>query len=681
MRDLQLLHAVPDYENLNVRRSRQARRVPGTVLTGLVFAGIALVAGIISVGHRLTLVLPESEAHARIARLIWDGAAPGLGQISDAWPPFPHLLSIPATLPVLSVGEWWSAAGWPGVLLGSTSLGITCAALFRILYRMGVRQRGIAWAALCVLALNPTVLYLHGTGLSEPVLLASIAASAAGLSGSLLSARRPTSGEVATYAGLPAAVAVGSGLAGWWYVALAAPLLVLLGVQRLGGWRDGVRLAIGFSAAPSLVALWVWLQSLISNAPIWGPVGSAASDPLSAAGIPPVTEGSLVASLATYAQGVAFVVSAAVIAAVVLAAGYYLFTVGWSGQGPVVWLLTLTAGYPLLALVGGQIVIRTPDTVPPGLYGLHQVVALLLPAVLVVGFALESIRSRLRERPTTVRLTLARGLAASVAIALALIGLHDTATSGGPRGMLAEAQDAAWADPDLDATVRYLSDNYDGGGLLIDEAAIPAVTRTGVPADDISTPDTVDTGPQVGADGVRWMVMLQRDGADRVWDAYRTSSTATDEHRIAFTAGDYLIMRRADDGDPGSAGSLSVASGVPETTALLDEPWDHVFYTGNGTVGRVVMKAAAEHLTPVTLELGGKSPQVVFSDADLDGRRILLIFVILVSEDYHCNGQSANDQVQYIAIYLSVGLISTGTGTSLTGLTGKKVPTIRLPSA
>ncbi|MFD5303780.1 aldehyde dehydrogenase family protein [Streptomyces rochei] len=61
-----------------------------------------------------------------------------------------------------------------------------------------------------------------------------------------------------------------------------------------------------------------------------------------------------------------------------------------------------------------------------------------------------------------------------------------------------------------------------------------------------------------------------------------------------------------------------VEGGVPETTALLAERFDHIFYTGNGTVGRIVMRAAAEHLTPVTLELGGKSPAFVDLDADLD---------------------------------------------------------------
>jgi aldehyde dehydrogenase (NAD+) len=61
-----------------------------------------------------------------------------------------------------------------------------------------------------------------------------------------------------------------------------------------------------------------------------------------------------------------------------------------------------------------------------------------------------------------------------------------------------------------------------------------------------------------------------------------------------------------------------VEGGVPEAQALLSERFDHVFYTGNGQVGRIVMEAAAKHLTPVTLELGGKSPVIVAADADLD---------------------------------------------------------------
>ncbi|KAJ3398410.1 Aldehyde dehydrogenase, partial [Chytridiales sp. JEL 0842] len=59
-----------------------------------------------------------------------------------------------------------------------------------------------------------------------------------------------------------------------------------------------------------------------------------------------------------------------------------------------------------------------------------------------------------------------------------------------------------------------------------------------------------------------------------------------------------------------------VNGGVPETTALLKEQFDHIFYTGNGHVGKIVMTAAAKHLTPVTLELGGKCPVYVHGDMD-----------------------------------------------------------------
>ncbi len=61
-----------------------------------------------------------------------------------------------------------------------------------------------------------------------------------------------------------------------------------------------------------------------------------------------------------------------------------------------------------------------------------------------------------------------------------------------------------------------------------------------------------------------------------------------------------------------------IEGGVAETTTLLEQRFDHIFYTGNGAVGRIVMAAAAKHLTPVVLELGGKSPCIVDRDVNLD---------------------------------------------------------------
>ncbi|MED0824134.1 aldehyde dehydrogenase [Bacillus pacificus] len=68
-----------------------------------------------------------------------------------------------------------------------------------------------------------------------------------------------------------------------------------------------------------------------------------------------------------------------------------------------------------------------------------------------------------------------------------------------------------------------------------------------------------------------------------------------------------------------------VEGGVEESTALLKEPFDYIFFTGSVSVGKVVMEAAAKQLTPLTLELGGKSPCIVHKDAKIDvtARRIV----------------------------------------------------------
>ena len=61
-----------------------------------------------------------------------------------------------------------------------------------------------------------------------------------------------------------------------------------------------------------------------------------------------------------------------------------------------------------------------------------------------------------------------------------------------------------------------------------------------------------------------------------------------------------------------------VNGGVPETTELLKERFDYIFYTGSTNVGKIIHKAANKYLTPCTLELGGKSPLIIFGDFDLD---------------------------------------------------------------
>lgn len=82
-----------------------------------------------------------------------------------------------------------------------------------------------------------------------------------------------------------------------------------------------------------------------------------------------------------------------------------------------------------------------------------------------------------------------------------------------------------------------------------------------------------------------------------------------------------------------------VTGGRSENSCLLNEKFDYIFFTGSQTVGREVMRCAAEHLTPVTLELGGKSPCIVDHTAkiELAARRIVFGKFLNCGPDLCCS--------------------------------------------
>lgn len=84
-------------------------------------------------------------------------------------------------------------------------------------------------------------------------------------------------------------------------------------------------------------------------------------------------------------------------------------------------------------------------------------------------------------------------------------------------------------------------------------------------------------------------------------------------------------------------GYLHVVEGaVPETTALLNQRWDKIFFTGSPQVGRIVNEAAAPHLTDVTLELGGKNPAIIAENAPVDVSVKRLIWAKFINSGQLC---------------------------------------------
>lgn len=79
-----------------------------------------------------------------------------------------------------------------------------------------------------------------------------------------------------------------------------------------------------------------------------------------------------------------------------------------------------------------------------------------------------------------------------------------------------------------------------------------------------------------------------------------------------------------------------VEGGVEVSTQLLEEQWDHIFFTGSTSVGQIVAQAAAKHLTPCTLELGGKSPCIVSKQANISLAARRIVFGKLLNAGQTC---------------------------------------------
>ncbi|CAB5154848.1 putative coniferyl aldehyde dehydrogenase [Burkholderia cenocepacia] len=204
----------------------------------------------------------------------------------------------------------------------------------------------------------------------------------------------------------------------------------------------------------------------------------------------------------------------------------------------------------------------------------------------------------------------------------------------------------AWRIAQLDRMERMLHDHQDAlCAALYEDFGKPPFEQlfeisvpTGViryyreHLHELMAPQTVAIPPALEAAGNAGMIYKEPYGVTLVIGPFNAPILLLLDPAIAALAAGNTVVLKPANTTPATAALLSrlvpqyfspedvavVTGGRQEIGALLELPFDFIFFTGSSAVGKVVMRAAAEHLTPVLLELGGQNPCIVDETANLD---------------------------------------------------------------
>ena len=117
--------------------------------------------------HRELLLYGDAVAHINIARRVFDSRTPGADQLGSVWLPLPHVLSIPFV-----VNDWMWRTGVGGSIPSMIAYVFAVAGVFRLV--RGRASRMAAWTAAALLGLDPNLLYMQSTGMTESIFLAEV---------------------------------------------------------------------------------------------------------------------------------------------------------------------------------------------------------------------------------------------------------------------------------------------------------------------------------------------------------------------------------------------------------------------------------------------------------------------------------------------------------------------------
>lgn len=521
------------------------RRVPGTVAVSVAAGLISLIASAWFVPSGLSLAYGDALSHLTIARRLFDTMTnPGLGQLGTVWLPIPHVLLMPF---VLSLWAWHT--GWAAAALGALCLSATAAGCYRAGARWGLGLTA-RLAVVALVVLNPSMLYLHSTALTEPVLIAGISGTLAGLSNWATKKRRLSPGELAVFAGIPAAVATMSRYEGWALVLAGAIFVAVVAGLRDRSGRAVITYLFGFAAVPFATMLW-WLAYnwVTFHDPLAFILGQYSASALQADLVSQglTTKGELVASVATMNTAVATTAGTGTLALAAVA----LIVLVCTEHSLTQWLFLLMTGFAWVfmafSLYAGQAVIFNPSSSADSIWNNRYGMTSLLPLALLVGTAVEVVSARLRRSAPGLA-NLRRGLLGALVL-VAILGqtLWQLQVPDQRSLVLSEAytQYALKAGPR--SAAQWLGSHYDGGRILLDEsvAGNNILPLTGIPLREYylrSNDVLFDAAIADPVGHARWL-WASDNSSDAVTAAVATLGS---RYRVAFSDDSVTVYQRSE---------------------------------------------------------------------------------------------------------------------------------------
>lgn len=521
-----------------------ARQIPGTGIIALLAAMVGLAACIWTTSNGSNLYYSDAQSHLTIARRIVDSATPGLDQLGTVWLPMPHLLLVPFSL----ITPLWSS-GWSACLVDIGCLAVAASALYRIAARIGLGRAGRLTAVIALLA-NPSLLYTFTTALTEPVLIAGILATVAGLARWATVARTPSGGELAVFAGLPAMVAMMSRYEGWALVLAGTVFVLVVEVRKGHGLRRGASRAACFLSVPALSAIWWFSYNWVSYGdPLEFAHGQysahAQQQVLLDNGLLP-TKGQLAVSISSYNWALIETAGAVLLIAALFGLVVLLRRERVSTATMLTALLAVSYFFSIISLYLGQTAINNDHTNPPNWWNDRFALSVCPLLALLVGV----LADRRGRRPVR--------WAVPAVILVAIIGQNIWWAQDLP-GRSAIIAEAARSHRDTAGAVQaaeFLSDHYSGGSVLLDESArgneiLPVL---GIPLQQVIMRASGAPFAQAVADPAahaEWIfaniagkgVGLDSGPSDLLTAALARPSIAA-HYRLVFAAADHAVYQR-----------------------------------------------------------------------------------------------------------------------------------------